>query len=106
MLEASKGEARDSTQKSEIQYYILWFFVTVFVEGADHWSKVPIKFCSLIIASSVSLRAMRGVRAWIILEITVEEMIQELYYIQTEYNRGGSEHLYIESKKMQETYGH
>lgn len=53
----------------------------------------------------MSLCAMRGVRAWIVLEITLEEMIQELDYMKTEYNRNGNEGLYIEFKKMQETKG-
>lgn len=51
----------------------------------------------------MSLCAMRGVRAWIILEITLEEMIQELDYMKTEYNRNGNEG--FEFKKMQETKG-
>lgn len=46
---------------------------------------------------------MRGVRASIILDITLEEMIQELDYMKTEYNRNSNGCLYIESKKMQET---
>lgn len=43
------------------------------------WSLLPAWVCSV-----------RGVRAWIILEITLEEMIQELDYMKTEYKRDGN----------------